>query len=91
MSVVLNIENIIIKNTNKHKSLTKLKVNALKLDFKVLRLACQKFIKKNEVKPINSQPKNKVKKFSEITKIIILITKQFSQNKKPISSASFLK
>lgn len=40
-------------------SLTKLKLNALKLDFKVERRVCQKFIKKKEVNPISSQPKNK--------------------------------
>ena len=38
-------------------SLTKLKLKAFKLDFNVERLACQKLIKKNEVKPISSHPK----------------------------------
>jgi len=63
----------------------------LKLDFKVARLDCQKLIRKKDVKPINSQPKNRVKKFPDKTKISILRIKLLSQNKKPISSASFLK
>lgn len=76
---------------NKDKSLTKLKDNALKLDLSVARLELQKFIKKKEVNPINSQPKNKVKKLSANIKITILNTKLFIQNKNPKSSASFLK
>jgi hypothetical protein len=63
----------------------------LKLDFTVPLLVCQKLIKKKEVKPINSQPKNKVKKFADKTKISILKIKEFNQKAKDNSSASFLK
>lgn len=80
-----------IINVNNKRSLTKLKEKALKLDFKVERRDCQKLIKKKEVKPISSQPKKIVKKLSPKTRITILNIKQFNQNKKPISSASFLK
>ena len=79
------------KLANKNKSLTKLNEKALKLDFKVALRDCQKFIKKNDVKPINSQPKNNVIKFSDKINKIILNTKLFNQNRNPISSASFLK
>ena len=64
---------------------------ALKLDLTTPRLVLQKFIKKKEVIPINSQPKNIVKKFPANTKIIILKTKEFNQNIKFDSSASPLK
>jgi len=57
----------------------------------VLRFVCQKLIKKKEVNPINSQPKNKVKKFEESTKINILKTKKFIQKIKKDSFASHLK
>jgi ribosomal protein S3AE len=72
-------------------SLAKLKVKALILDFKVAFLLVQKFIKKNEVKPINSHPKNKVKKLFPNTNIIILKIKLFNQNKNLPSSLSPLK
>jgi len=58
-------------------SLNLLKVYALNADFKVLILVDQKLISIKEVKPINSQPKNITKKFPLVTKIIILITKEF--------------
>ena len=55
-------------------------MKALKADFKVEIRVDQKLIKKNEVKPINSQPKNNTKKFPLLTKQTILITKQFINN-----------
>jgi ribosomal protein S3AE len=66
-------------------------VKAFILDFKVAFLLVQKFIKKKEVKPINSQPKNNVKKLFPKTKIIILKIKLFNQNKNLPSSLSPLK
>jgi len=76
---------------NKETSLNLLKVNALKADFKVEILVDQKLIKKKEVKPINSQPKNKTKKFPLVTKHIILITKQFINSINLSTLGSYLK
>jgi len=76
---------------NKKISLIKLKLKALKLDFKVDRLACQKLIKKNEVSPISSHPKNNVKKFAAKTSTSILAINPLIQKEKVSSSASFLK
>lgn len=58
-------------------SLNRLKKNALKADFKVLILVFQKLIKKKDVNPINSQPKNNITIFPASTRIIILITNKF--------------
>lgn len=91
IEVVCKFKYKITKETSNNKSLTKLNVKALKLDFNVDLLLCQKLIKKNEVNPINSQPKNNVKKFADSTKITILKIKAFNQKINPISSASFLK
>jgi len=88
---VCKLEYKTIKLERRNISLTKLKEKALKLDFKVARLDCQKLIKKNEVKPINSHPKNKVKKLLAKIRITILSIKEFNQKRNPISSASFLK
>ena len=52
-----------------------MKVNALKADFKVPIRVVQKFINRNEVKPISSQPKNIIIVFPEETKNNILTTK----------------
>lgn len=77
--------------SNKETSLNLLKTNALKAAFKVEILVDQKFIKKKEVKPINSQPKNKTKKFPLVTNIIILITKQFIKSINLSTLGSYLK
>ena len=77
LNVVLNT-NIIIKNKNK--SLVLLKEQALKAAFKVPTRVDQKLIKKNEVNPIISQPKNKIIKFPEETKKTILIINAFRNN-----------
>lgn len=58
-------------------SLNLLKTKALNADFNVDILVDQKLIKKKDVKPISSQPKNKTKKLPHVTKQIILMTKQF--------------
>jgi len=63
----------------------------LKADFKVDILVDQKLIKKNDVKPINSQPKNNTKKLPLVTKQIILITKQLINNINLSTFGSYLK
>ena len=60
ISVELKTTYVEIIKKNKKKSLTLLKENALKADFSVAVLLVQKFIKKKDVKPINSQPKNNI-------------------------------
>jgi hypothetical protein len=89
-------ESLIQKKTNiiainKATSLNLLKTNALKADFNVDILVDQKLIRKNEVNPINSQPKNKTKKLPLVTKQIILITKQFINKINLSTLGSYLK
>lgn len=74
----LTIKNVYIHKKNKTTSLTLLNTNALNPAFTVLCLVFQKLIKKKDVKPINSQPKNNITKLPARTKIIILITKRFN-------------
>jgi hypothetical protein len=76
---------------NKNKSLNLLNENALKAALKVPTLVDQKLIKKNEVKPINSQPKNITIKFPEDTSKIILIINAFKNNSKRSTKGSYLK
>ena len=76
---------------NRETSLNLLKTKALKAAFKVDTLVDQKLIKKKEVKPINSQPKNKTKKLPLVTKHIILITKQFIKSSSLSTFGSYLK
>lgn len=90
------LESLIQKKTNiiaisKATSLNLLKTKALNADFKVDILVDQKLIKKKEVKPINSQPKNNTKKLPLVTKQIILITKQFINNINRSTFGSYLK
>jgi len=59
------------------RSLILLKINALKAAFSVLIFVDQKLIKKNDVNPINSHPKNKTNKLPPITKIHMLIINKF--------------
>jgi hypothetical protein len=68
-----------------------LNVNALNADFNVDIRVDQKLIKKNEVKPINSQPKNKTKKLPLVTKQTILITKQLIKRINLSTFGSYLK
>jgi hypothetical protein len=76
---------------NIKKSLTLLKVNALKADLSVAAFVVQKLIKQNEVKPINSQPKNNIIVLPDVTKKIILITNDKINNRKRSTSGSYLK
>jgi hypothetical protein len=76
---------------NKEASLNLLKTNALNADFNVDILVDQKLIKKKDVKPISSQPKNKTKKLPLVTKHIILITKEFINNVNLSTLGSYLK
>jgi len=73
------------------KSLNLLNEKALNADFKVAVFAVQKFIRKNEVNPISSQPKNSIIKFPEDTKNTILITKESKNNKNLSTKGSYLK
>jgi hypothetical protein len=78
--------------TNKREtSLNLLKTNALKADLTVDILVDQKLIKKKDVKPISSQPKNKTKKLPLITKQIILITNEFINKINLSTFGSYLK
>lgn len=91
MSVVLYIENEAIRKIKRKKSLILLNVNALNADFNVAVFVVQKFIKQNDVKPINSHPKNNIIMFPDATKKIILITNDNKNNKNLSTSGSYLK
>lgn len=88
LNVILYIR-IIAKN--KKKSLTLLKENALKADFSVPALVDQKLIKKNEVRPISSQPKNITIKFPDDTNKIMLIINRFKNSIRRSTNGSYLK
>lgn len=79
------------KNINIKKSLSLLKVNALKADLSVATFVVQKLIKQKDVKPINSQPKNNIIVLPEVTKKIILITKDNRNNRNLSTRGSYLK
>ena len=66
-------------------------MNALNADFKVAALVVQKLIKQKEVNPINSQPKNNIMVFPDVTKKIILITNERINNKNLSTRGSYLK
>jgi hypothetical protein len=76
---------------NIKKSLTLLKVKALNADFRVATLVVQKLIKKKDVRPISSQPKNNIIVLPEVTKKIILITKDNINSKNLSTRGSYLK
>ena len=76
---------------NNDTSLNLLKTNALNADFRVDIRVDQKLIKKNDVNPINSHPKNITKKLPLVTKQIILITKQFINKINLSTLGSYLK
>lgn len=82
---------MVTKKINKKKSLTLLNVNALNADFKVAVLVVQKLIKKKDVRPINSHPKNNIIVFPEDTKKSILTTKDNRNNKNLSTNGSYLK
>jgi len=83
-----NMTNILNNNDT---SLNLLNTKALKAAFKVEILVDQKLIKKNDVKPISSQPKNKTKKLPLVTNNIILMTKQFIKSINLSTLGSYLK
>lgn len=93
MSILLTLYMLlsIQKDNIKNKSLNLLKVNALKLQLKVVNLNFQKFINKKEVKPINSHPKISVKKLLPLTNIIIESVNQFINNINSSHLSSYLK
>lgn len=76
---------------NKNKSLNLLNENALKADLKVPIRVDQKLIKKKEVIPIISQPKNKLTKLPDETKKTILIINKFKNTNNLSTSGSYLK
>ena len=82
---------IMIIARNKNISLVLLNEYALNAAFNVPTLEDQKFIKKNEVNPIISQPKNNIIKFPEDTKKIILIIKPLKNNINRSISGSYRK
>jgi hypothetical protein len=63
----------------------------LKADFNVAVFVVQKFIKQNDVNPINSQPKNNIIVFPDETKKIILITNDSINSKNLSTKGSYLK
>jgi hypothetical protein len=64
---------------------------ALNAAFNVPTLVDQKLIKKNDVNPINSQPKNNIIKFPEETKKTILIINKFKNIINLSTRGSYLK
>jgi len=70
-------------------SLILLKKKALKLDLTVPRRVLQKLIKKNDDRPIDSQPKNKVNKLFPNTSKSILNINQLINKAKISSWASY--
>ena len=79
-----------IKNKRKM-SLILLNVNAFIADFKVFLRNVQKFINKNDVKPISSQPKKSNRALSDITNKDILKMNQFNKSINLSACGSFLK
>jgi hypothetical protein len=88
LNIVLKINKI---PKNKNKSLNLLNENALKAALNVPTLVDQKLIKKKDVKPISSQPKNITMKFPDETNKIILIINAFKNNNKRSTNGSYLK
>jgi len=84
----LNIKIIAI---NKKTSLILLKEYALNAAFSVPTLADQKLINKNEVKPINSQPRKRIIKLPHVTKKAILIINEFKNKTNLSTKGSYLK
>jgi hypothetical protein len=76
-------------NMNIPQSLILLKKNAFSADFSVLTRLLQKLIKKNEVIPINSQPKTRVMKLPANNNVIILIEKKFISMQKLLICTSY--
>jgi hypothetical protein len=79
------------KKINIKKSLNLLNENALNADFRVVTFVVQKLIKQNDVKPINSHPKNNIIVLPAVTKNNILITKVKISSKNLSTKGSYLK
>lgn len=80
-----------IINISIPKSLILLNKKALKAAFNVLIFVDQKFIKKNDVNPINSHPKKRTNKLPPNTNIHILIINKFMNKNKRSTWGSYLK
>ncbi len=76
---------------NKNKSLVLLNEQALKAALSVPTLEDQKLIKKKEVNPIISHPKNKFIRLPEDTKKTILIINIFKNKTNLSTNGSYLK
>lgn len=76
---------------NKNKSLVLLNEYALNAAFSVPTLVDQKLIKKNEVNPIISQPKNRLIRFPAETKNTMLIINIFKKRTSLSTKGSYLK
>jgi hypothetical protein len=87
-NIKLNIK-IIAKNKNK--SLNLLNEKALKADLNVPIRVDQKLIKKKDVIPIISHPKNKLTKFPDETKKTMLIINKFKKTRSLSTNGSYLK
>jgi hypothetical protein len=83
--------NIRIIEKNKNKSLNLLKEKALKADLKVPIRRAQKLIKKKDVIPIISHPKNKLTKLPDETKKTMLIINKFKKTSNLSTKGSYLK
>lgn len=85
------VNNTMIATLNKDISLILLIKNALKAAFTVPILVFQKLIKKNDVNPINSQPKYNTKKLPPETNNIILPTNVLIKSNNLSTFGSYLK
>ena len=65
---------------NIKKSLTLLNVKALNADFRVATLVVQKLIKKKDVRPMSSQPKNNIMVLPEVSRILYYNTRYLLRN-----------
>lgn len=89
-----NVKRVLKSNTittNKNKSLVLLNEYALKAAFSVPTRADQKLIKKKEVSPIISQPKNKLIRLPDETKKTILIINMFKKRTNLSTKGSYRK
>lgn len=82
---------MLIRAKSKKKSLILLKEKALNAAFSVLTLLTQKLIKKKDVKPIISQPRNSIIILPDDTKNSMLIIKEHKKSKNLSTRGSYLK
>lgn len=64
---------------------------ALKLAFSVPTLVCQKFMRRNDVNPISSQPKKNITRLPASMSKLILSTKAFNNRSRLLTQGSYLK